>query len=153
MSTGTIVTIVIVVLLIAGFVGLFFLGRKAQTRQEENQKMLDAAAQQFTIHVIDKKKMKLTEAGFPAEVLESVPKRYRRSKCFVVKAKVGPRVMSLMCDESIYDIVPVKKEVKATISGIYLTGVKGIRGPLEAPKKKKGFMAKLRAKAENAAKK
>ena len=65
-STGTIVTIVIVVLLIAGFVGLYFLGRKAQTRQEENQKMLDAAAQQFTILVIDKKKMKLTEAGFPA---------------------------------------------------------------------------------------
>lgn len=41
-----------------------------------------------------------------------------------------------------------KKEVKATVSGLYITAVKGMRGPIEAPaKKKKGFMAKLKEKA------
>ena len=56
--------------------------------------------------------------------------------------------MNLMCDPDIYDLIPVKKEVKATVSGIYITAVKGVRGPLETPTKKKGFMAKLREKAK-----
>ena len=76
------------------------------------------------------------------------PKMLRRSKLPIVKAKVGPKVMTLICDGQIFDSVPVKKEVKATVSGLYITAVKGMRGPIEAPaKKKKGFMAKLKEKA------
>lgn len=45
--------------------------------------------------------------------------------------------MTLMCDASIYDLIPVKKEVKATVSGIYITAVKGVRGSLETPPKKR----------------
>ena len=40
----------------------------------------------------------------------------------------------------------IKKEVKATVSGIYITAVKGVRGSLETPPKKKGFWARLRNK-------
>ena len=40
----------------------------------------------------------------------------------------------------------IKKEVKATVSGIYITAVKGVRGSLEAPPRKKGFWARLRSK-------
>ena len=69
------------------------------------------------------------------------------SKVPVVKAKVGPKIMTFMCDASIFPQVPIKKEVKATVSGIYITSVRGIRGPLEAPEKKKGFMARLKEKA------
>lgn len=54
--------------------------------------------------------------------------------------------MTLMCDAQVYPTIPVKKEVKATVSGIYITGVKGLRGPLETPEKKKGFFARLRNK-------
>ena len=105
-----------------------------------------AAAQQVNILIIDKGKMKLKDAGFPSAVLENTPKYLRRSKVPVVKAKVGPKIMTLMCDASIYDLIPVKKEVKATVSGIYITAVKGVRGSLEAPPKKKGFWARLRNK-------
>ncbi len=43
------------------------------------------------------------------------------------------------------DSIPVKKEVKATVSGIYITDVRGVRGPLEqAPAKKKGLLARFR---------
>ena len=63
----------------------------------------------------------------------------------IVKAKVGPRIMSLICDEKIYDLVPIKKEVKATVSGIYITDVKGVRGAvLEAPPKKKGLLSRFK---------
>ena len=61
----------------------------------------------------------------------------RRAKLPIVKAKIGPQITSLICDAAIFDSVPVKKEVKATISGIYITEVKGIRGSLEQTTKKK----------------
>lgn len=96
--------------------------------------------------IIDKGRVRLRDAGFPPIVVENTPKYLRRSKVPVVKAKVGPKVMTLMCDAQIYPIIPVKKEVKATISGIYITGVKGLRGPLDTPEKKKGFFARLRNK-------
>lgn len=90
--------------------------------------------------------MKLKDAGFPQIIVDNTPKYLRRSKVPVVKAKIGPRIMTMMCDTQIYDLIPVKKEVKATVSGIYITGVRGIRGSLETPQKKKGFFARLRNK-------
>ena len=107
---------------------------------------MDAMAQTLSILVIDKAKMRLRDAGFPSAVLENTPKYLRRTKVPVVKAKIGPKIMTLMCDAQVYPLIPVKKEVKAVISGIYITGVKGVRGSLETPQKKKGFFARLRGK-------
>ena len=119
---------------------------KAEKKQADQQAQLDAVAQTVSILVIDKGRMKLKDAGLPDIVLENTPKYLRRSKVPVVKAKVGPKIMTLMCDAQVYPLIPVKKEVKATISGIYITAVKGVRGPLDVPEKKKGFFARLRNK-------
>ena len=146
MSTFTIVLLVILIVLIVACVVLYFLGKKAEKRQAEQQEQLDAVAQTVFMLIIDKGKMRMKDAGLPAIVLENTPKYLRRSKVPVVKAKVGPKIMTLMCDAQIYPLIPVKKEVKATVSGIYITAVKGLRGPLETPQKKKGFFARLRGK-------
>ena len=146
MTTGQIITIVVIVLLIASIVAMYFLGKKQQKKQEEAQAQMKAMAQHVSMLVIDKKRMKIKEAGFPAVVLENVPKYLRWTKVCVVKAKVGPKIMSFMCDEKIFPLVPVKKEVKAVISGIYITDVKGMRGPLETPQKKQGFFEKMKNK-------
>ena len=151
MKTFTIVLLVILVILIVACVVLYFVGKKAEKKQADQQAQLDAVAQTVSILVIDKGRMKLKEAGLPDIVIENTPKYLRRSKVPVVKAKVGPRVMTLIADEQIYDDIPVKKEVKATVSGLYITGVRGLRGPLEKPvKKKKGFRAKLQEKYNEA---
>ena len=144
MSTGWIVLIVVLVILIGVLVGLYFFGKKAEKKQAAQQEQMDAMAQ--TVNMLIKKKMKLKEANLPSAVLENTPKYLRRTKVPVVKAKVGPRVMTLMCDAKIFDLIPIKKEVKATVSGIYITAVKGVRGPLEAPEKakKKGFFARFK---------
>ncbi len=148
MNTLTIVLLVILAVLIVVLIVLYFLGKKAEKKQAEQEKLLENAAQQITMLIIDKGKMRLKDAGFPPVVLENTPKYLRRSKVPVVKAKVGPRIMTLMCDSDIFPLIPVKKEVKATVSGIYITKVKGLRGPLETQqKKKKGLMAKLRGEA------
>ena len=119
-----------------------------EKKQAENEEQLKAMAQRVTMLVIDKKRMKLKDAGFPAAVLESTPKYLRRAKVAVVKAKVGPKIMTFMCQEQIFPLVPVKKEVKATVSGIYITDVKGVRGPLEKPEpKKKGLFARFKKNA------
>lgn len=143
-STGTIVLIVILVVLIAGLIALYFFGKKAEKKQAEQREQMDAVAQTMNMLIIDKKRMKLKEAGLPAVVVENTPKYLRRTKVAVVKAKVGPKIMTLMCDEQVFPLIPVKKEVKAVVSGIYITGVKGLRGPLETPQKKKGFFARFK---------
>ena len=152
MSTFAKVLIIILVVLVALVVALYFLGKKMQKKQAEQEAQIEAAKQTVTMLIIDKKKMKLKDAGLPAAVLEQTPKYMRRAKLPVVKAKIGPQIMSLICDASIFDIVPVKKEVKATVSGIYITDVKGIRGKLDtAPAKKKGkfkaWVEKMQEKA------
>ena len=103
--------------------------------------------------VIDKKIMKLKEAGLPQSVIDNTPKMMRRSKLPIVKAKVGPQIVTLVCDQKIFDLVPVKKEVKATVSGIYLTSVKAVRGTLVQPenqKKKNWFKRNIEKLQEKA---
>ena len=142
-----IVLIVVIVLLVAAVVALAIYGRKLQKKSEESQAQIREGAQTYSILVIDKKRMRLNEAGLPQVVIDQTPKYMRRAKVPVVKAKVGPKVMSLISDEKIYDLIPVKKEVKAVMNGIYIIDVKGARGGLETKPEKKGFFGRLRDKA------
>ncbi len=101
MSTGTIVLIVILVILVAAIVVLYFLGKKAQKKQAEQQAQIEAYKQNVSMLIIDKKRMKLTESGLPQAVIDQTPKLMRRSKLPIVKAKVGPQIVSLVADEKI----------------------------------------------------
>ena len=131
---------------------LYFLGKKAQKKQAEQQEMLNANKQTISMLIIDKKRMKLRDAGLPQIVLDQTPKAMRGAKLPIVKAKVGPQIMSLICEEKIFDSVPVKKEVKAVVSGIYVLDVKGLHGRNDAVpvKKKSRFRKALEAAQEKA---
>ena len=146
MKTFTIVLLVILVILIVACVALYFVGKKAEKKQADQQAQLDAVAQTVSILVIDKGRMKLKEAGLPDIVIENTPKYLRRSKVPVVKAKVGPKIMTLMCEEKVFEVLPVKKEAKVVLSGIYITGIKSVRGgiPEVAKKKKKGLFSRFK---------
>lgn len=144
MNTGLIIMLVVLAVLIIALVVLYFFGKRAEKKQAAQKEQMEAAAQQVTMLIIDKGKMKLKDAGFPSVVVENTPKYLRRTKVPVVKAKVGPKVMTLMCDAQVFPLIPVKKEVKATVSGIYITAVRGVRGSLETPQKKKGFFARFK---------
>ena len=153
LSTATIVLLIILVVLAGVAVALYFLGTKAQKREEEQREQIDAMKQTVSMLIIDKKRMKIKESGLPQAVIAQTPKLMRWSKLPIVKAKVGPQVLSLVCDDKIFDNVPVKKEVKATVSGIYITSVKGIHGSIDtgANAKKKGrfkqFVERMQEKA------
>ena len=150
------VTIVLLIILavVAGIaVLLYFLGKKAQKREEEQKEQIEAMKQTVSMLIIDKKRMKIKDSGLPQAVIAQTPKLMRITKLPIVKAKVGPQVLSLVCDEKIFDSVPVKKEVKASVSGIYITSVKGLHGSSDQSKnvKKKSrfkqFVEKMQEKA------
>ena len=150
MNTVTIVLLVIAIVLIAVMVALYFFGKKAQKKKDEQDEQLAAAAQSVTMLIIDKKRLRIKDSGLPQQVIDQTPKYLRRSKLPIVKAKVGPKIMTLIADEQIFNEIPLKKEVKATVSGLYITQVRGLRGPLEKPQGKKSFGAKLQEKYNKA---
>jgi hypothetical protein len=137
-STFLNVLIVILFILVVALAVLYFLGKKLEKRQVEQQQALEAAAQTVNMLVIDKKKMKLKDAGLPKIVYEQTPKYMRRTKLPIVKAKIGPKVMTLIADAKVFEVLPIKTEAKVVISGIYITEIKSLRGKAvpPAPKKK-----------------
>ena len=149
MSTLWKVLLIILVVLIIALIVLYFVGRKLERRQAEQQVQIEAAKQNVTLLIIDKKRVPLKDAGLPDAVIESTPKLLRRSKMPIVKVKYGPKVMNMVADEKIFDMIPLKKEVRATVSGIYITDVRGLHGSVEVPQttKKKGIFSRLRGKA------
>lgn len=142
------ILIPIMIVMLIALVVLYFLGKKAEKKKAEQDEQIAAAAQTVSMLIIDKKMMKLKDAGLPAAVIEQTPKLMRRSKLPIVKAKVGPQIMTFICDGAIFESVPVKKEVKATVSGLYITSVRGLRGPIQVTTpKKKSFRQKMLDKA------
>ena len=152
MKPSTIILLVILLLLVGGCVALYFLGKKAQKKQSKQQVLLEQNKQTVSMLIIDKKRMKLKESGLPQMVIDQTPKYLRFSKVSVVKCKVGPQIMTLMCDDKIYDLIPVKKEVKAVISGIYIMDVKALHGklPQAEPTKRGKFKRWVDKLQENA---
>ena len=139
--------ILIVILVIAAIAlgVLYYFGNKMQKKQSEQQGQLEAMARTVSMLVIDKKRMKLKESGLPQMVIDQTPKYMRWSKVPVVKAKVGPKIMTLISDDKIFDLIPVKKECKVVVSGIYISDIKSARGGLEQPApKKKGLFARFK---------
>ena len=117
-TTGWIILIVTILVLVAMIVGIVFLYKKAKKNQEAQEVAMEANKQTLSMLIIDKKRMRIKDSGLPQSVIDQTPKMMRRSKLPIVKAKVGPKVMSLIADEAVYDLIPLKKEVKATVSGI-----------------------------------
>lgn len=115
----------------------FTVGKKMQKRQDETQAAIDQTKQTMDMLIIDKKKLPLKEAGLPKIVLEQAPKRVHNRKMPIVKAKAGGKIISLVADKKVFDTIPVKTNVKAEVSGIYLVGFRPTRGskPIEPVKK------------------
>ena len=148
--TFTLVLLIITAIVLVLTIVFYFLGKRAEKRKAEQDEQVKAMAQTVSMLVIDKKRMKIKDAGLPDAVINSMPWYAKGSKMPIVKAKVGPKVMTFICDYEVFDQVPVKKEVKATVSGLYITGVKGLHGKntIAAAPEKKGIRAWISKQAK-----
>ena len=147
MNWSIVMNVLFVVLIIAAIVlgVLYYFGRKLEKRQVEAQATIDAAKQVVTLMAIDKKKLKLKEAGLPAIVYEQTPWYAKRAKIPVVKAKIGP----MIADEKVFLQLPLKTEAKVVISGMYITEIKSVRGGIPPLPEKKKFLDRFRKKKDD----
>ena len=138
MTGWDILFLVFIIVAVLG-VGLYFLNRWASTKMVEQQETMDRVKQMVTIFVIDKKKDRPVNSTLPKEVKAKLPKIYRFLKMPLVKAKVGPQIVTLISDQKVFDALPLKKNVKVELAGIYIAGMQGL-------KSKKEMQAAARAK-------
>ena len=134
------VILIVLLVLIAILAILYILGSRLQDQQIEQEQALEAAKQVTSLLVIDKKKLRYKDAGLPAIVYDSSPKymKIMNPKIPVVKAKIGPKIINMIADPAVFEQLPLKTEIKAEISGIYITAIKSVRGKavVVQPKKK-----------------
>ena len=144
---NTILTVVGIILLVIVIIlgALYFIGSRLEKKQSEQKAAIEASKQVISMLVIDKKRLKIKESGLPKIVYEQTPWYLKWSKIPIVKAKVGPRIMTLMADEKVFAAIPLKAEVKATVSGIYISEIRSVKGGklIKPEPKKKSFFTKL----------
>lgn len=138
------VLLIVLGVVIAAFVALYFLGRKLQKKQASAEEQIESMKQTVSLLVIDKKRLKPAESGLPESALSQLPWYAKRNKLPIVKAKIGPQILSLIADQKVFEIIPVKKECKVALSGIYIAELKSVRGgKIPEPEPKKTFFQKL----------
>jgi len=120
----SILGIILLVLLITAGI-LFLLYKKfVVPKMKKYDDMMKEHKTTMSIFIISKSKGKLTDENIPKSVIDQIPKLYRGRKFPLVKAKVGPQIVTLIADDRIFDKIPVKKMVKADIAGMYLVDVR-----------------------------
>ncbi|MCL1923972.1 MAG: hypothetical protein FWF50_00140 [Defluviitaleaceae bacterium] len=142
----TLPDILILIAIIVGVVGvgLYFFTRWASRKVGEQQRMMQSMNQSITIYVIDKKKDKLTNANLPKAILEQMPKRANLMKMHLVKVKTGPQIMTMIADKHVWNALPMKKNIKVEVSGIYITSMQGLKSKKELKEAEKAKKEKAK---------
>ena len=125
------IAIIVFVVLVIVVVAVYLLNRWASKRMVEHSSMVERNKQTASIYVIDKKKEKMQNANFPKVVLDQIPRWNKFMKMPLVKAKIGPQIMTLMCDKQVFNALPVKKTVHVELAGIYIVSMKGMKSKKE----------------------
>ena len=138
----------------------YFLNKWAGKKNAQQQDMVNQHKQTTSIFVIDKKKEKITTAHFSQAIIDQMPRMAKMMKTPLVKVKVGPQIMTMLCDEAVFAALPVKKTVTVEVAGAYIVGMKGLKTKMEmqelrnarrkdgaGEEKSGGFMAKIKSMA------
>lgn len=129
------ILLITIAVLIAIFGILYFVGNKMQKKANESQSLIEQSKMATSALIIDKKKLKAKDSSLPQNIQEQIPVYLRWRKLPMVKAKIGPKIVTLLCDEKVYDLLPIKKMVKIELAGLYIVSIKsGANAPV-APKK------------------
>jgi uncharacterized membrane protein YqiK len=124
MEKSVIITyIAIVVLIILAVFGFRFLKKRMQKKVEAQKALVDQHKITTSIFVIDKKKGKLTDSKLPKAVIDQIPKLYKFRKVPLVTAKVGPQIVTLLCEDDVFGKLPEKKNVRVDIAGIFIVNI------------------------------
>jgi hypothetical protein len=120
-----IIGIIIILIVIALFiVGYKILKKRMQRKMNDQQVLVDQHKIAASILVLEKRKDRIANANIPKSVIEQIPRVYKIKKVPIVKAKIGPQVMDLLCDDDVFDKLPVGKSVRVDLAGIFIAAIK-----------------------------
>jgi hypothetical protein len=140
------ILLIAIVVLGAIVAGLYFLNRWAGKRVAQQQDMVEKTKQSASIYVIDMRRDKAANVNLPKVVMENLPRSAKFMRMYFVKAKIGPQIMTLMCEKTVYNALDVKKTFQVELAGIYIASVKGMKTKYELNQARKA--KKLKAKQE-----
>ncbi len=148
MTFGDFLLLALIVVGILG-VAFYYMNKWATNKMQEQEEIIKATRQSANIYVIDKKKDKIDNVSMPKMVVDQMPKRAKIMKMYFIKAKIGPQIMTLMCQKDVYEALTVKKNYKVELAGIYIVSVPGMKSKHEVKeiKKEKKRKAKEQKKA------
>lgn len=128
--------ILIIILVLVGLivVGLYYYNRKTMKKVAEADAFIEQNKMTVPIFVIDKKMVRPTSDNLPKNIYEQLPKTAKIRKMAIIKAKVGPQIVTLTCDKNIFDVLQTKKTTKVNLAGIFIISIPGMN--LENKKKK-----------------
>ncbi len=133
MNASDILIIITAVLAVIA-AALYFLNKKNTRQMIQAQDFIEHNRTVMQIFVIDKKQEKPSPTNLPKGMYEQMPRTSKMRKSNLVRAKVGPQIVTLMCDKPVYEVLQVKKNVKVELAGMYIIGIVGMN--LEDKKKK-----------------
>lgn len=105
-------------------VGFYFLRKNLKQKVNDQQSLVNQHKVATSILVLEKRKDRVTNANMPKSVIDQIPKIYKIRKVPLVKAKIGPQVMDLLCDEAVFEKLPLRKTVRVDLAGIYIAAIK-----------------------------
>ncbi len=139
---------IIIVAVIAGV--LYFVNRWAYKKMDEQQAVINQQKMTQTAYIIDKKHDKITNVNMPKMVMDNLPKRAKLMKMYFAQVKIGPQILTLICDKNVYNALPLKKSVKIEMAGLYIVNVVGMKSAEEMKAKAKEKKAKEKAEKKAA---
>ena len=140
------ILLIVIVVLGAIVAGLYFLNRWAAKRVAAQQDMVEKTKQSASIYVIDMKRDKAANVTLPKVVMDNLPRTSKLMKMYFVKAKIGPQIVTLMCEKTVFNALDVKKTFQVELAGIYIASVKGMKTKYEIKQAQRN--KKLKAKQE-----
>ncbi|GHU57147.1 hypothetical protein AGMMS49975_22020 [Clostridia bacterium] len=142
------IILLIFIITVVLFGALFFLNRYALKKMDEQNEIIQKTRQVMDIFVIDKKHCKASAVNLPKAVTDQMPKRTKLIKMYFVQAKIGPQIVTLMCDKAVFTAIPLKKKIKAGIAGIYIADIVGVK----TDAKQQSFFEYMKSKFKKPAK-
>ena len=139
MSSTDYLIIGLIIIGIAAYI-LYRYNRKVSKQMYEAQDMIAQHTQTMQVFVIDKKKARPKPELVGKQVYDQMTRLNRLNKMCMVKVKIGPKIMVLLCDQPVYDALETKKSYRLDMAGMYIVGITGARLDL---KKKKSFKDKV----------
>jgi len=128
------------VIVFVGGIIIYQLGKRNIKKSKEANTLLDQYRMTTPILVLEKRLERPTLQNIPKNYYEKLPRSSKIRKMPILKAKVGPQIVTLFCDKTVYNALPLRKTVKVELSGALVLNIVGMN--LEK-KKKKSFMEKI----------